>query len=606
MPGIAGIIRRESYQGIERDLGLMVESMRHEKDYVGSQYVNAELGLYLGLASHPSSLGHSMPIMSADKRYVLILVGEHFKLTEEHASQNGTGNLDDRARDLLHLFEESGDNCLDRLNGWFCGVAIDLKLRKATLFNDRYGMSRVYFHEGKEEFLFASEAKSLLRVRPALRAIDPEGLAQFLRFNCVMGNRTLFKGISLLPAGSSWVFAGGAVPQKGSYFNFREWEERPVLKGGEFYEKFEETVTRVFPAYMEGPQPVGLSLTAGLDTRVILAAAMGQKQPLPCYTFGGTWGETFDIRTARKLAAMCDKPFEAIKLNDQFLREFPSLTEQSVYMSDGTLDACGAHDVYFNRIARKLAPIRLTGKFGSEVVRTRRLIRSGDFPHAMLQPWFVPFLEEAQTFDHITKARHPLTRVVSEELPWYEYGKVAVEQAEVLLRTPYMDNRVIELMYQAPPEVRASRELQARYVYQKGGQLARLPTDLGVIGSGDGLLSKLTYIPLWILFKAEYTYLYAAPHWLTWADRKLERLRPERLLAGRQKYEGYRIWFKTHFADFIRDTLLSPRARLTEFFDPASVTRVVTGHTAGTHNYLNEVNKMLTVELIYSSLLAPQ
>jgi asparagine synthase (glutamine-hydrolysing) len=607
MPGIAGIIRREAYEGIEQDLNLMVKSMRHESDYAADQYVNAELGLYLGWVSHPCSLGHWMPVISADKRYVLIIVGEHFEHINRPASRNGNENLDSRTQDLLRLLEESGDKCLDRLNGWFCGVAIDLKLRRVTLFNDRYGMSRVYVHEGKEEFLFASEAKSLLRVRPALRAIDPEGLAQYLRFNCVMGGMTLFKGISLLPAGASWVFAGGAVPRRESYFNFREWEERPNLEGKEFYEKFEETVTTVFPAYMEGPQPVALSLSAGLDTRAILVAAMVRKQRLPCYTFGGTWGETFDIRTARKLAAMCDLPFEAIKLNDQFLREFPSLAQQSVYMSDATLDACGAHDVYFNRIVRKFAPIRLTGKFGSEVVRTRRLIRSGDFPRAILQSWFVSFLDEARTFDHITKARHPLTRVVTEELPWYEYGKVVVEQAELLLRTPYMDNRLIELMYQAPPEVRASRELQARYVYQNGGQLARLSTDLGVIGSGTGnqILSKLTYIPLWMLFKAEFTYLYAAPHWVTWADRKLERLRPERILAGRQKYEGYRIWFKTHFADFIRDTLLSPRARFTEFFDPGSVTRIVTGHTGGTRNYLNEINKMLTVELIYSSLLAP-
>ena len=189
MPGIAGIIRREAYEGIEQDLNLMVKSMRHESDYAADQYVNAELGLYLGWVSHPCSLGHWMPVVSADKRYVLIILGEHFEHINRPASRNGNENPDSRTQDLLRLLEESGDKCLDRLNGWFCGIAIDLKLRRVTLFNDRYGMSRVYVHEGKEEFLFASEAKSLLRVRPALRAIDPEGLAQYLRFNCVMGFR---------------------------------------------------------------------------------------------------------------------------------------------------------------------------------------------------------------------------------------------------------------------------------------------------------------------------------------------------------------------------------------------------------------------------------
>jgi asparagine synthase (glutamine-hydrolysing) len=603
MPGITGIIRRERYQDIERDLDRMVESMRHENDYVTGRYVNEELGVYLGWASQPCSLGRYMPLISGDKRHIVIVTGEHFGQPNQSAPRNCNGMPGYGAKNMLPLVEESGDGFFDRLNGWFCGIAIDLTLRKATLFNDRYGMSRVYVHEGDSEFLFASEAKSLLRVRPALREIDPKGLAQYLRFNCVMGGMTLFKRISLLPPASSWVFTGSAVAKKQAYFDFREWEERPTLSDEDFYEKFEETVTRVFPSYMEGTPPVGLSLTAGLDTRAILTAANGQNRKLPCYTFGGTWGETLDMRTARKLAALCDQPFEAIKLNDEFLHDFPQLARECVYISDGTHDACGAHDVYFNRIVRKFAPIRLTGKFGSEVVRTRRLIRSGDFPRHLLQPWFAALLDEVETFDEITKARHPLTRVVCEEIPWYEYGRVAVEQAEVLLRTPYMDNQLIELMYQAPPAVRASRDLQAKYVKRRGGRVADLPTNMDTIGSGNRILSKITYIPLWALFKAEFTYLYAAPHWLTWADRKLEKLRLERILSGRQKYEGYRIWFKTHFAGFLRDTLLNPAAHCTQFFDRASVVRVVTGHTAGNHNYLNEVNKMLTVELICSSLL---
>jgi hypothetical protein len=90
---------------------------------------------------------------------------------------------------------------------------------------------------------------------------------------------------------------------------------------------------------------------------------------------------------------------------------------------------------------------------------------------------------------------------------------------------------------------------------------------------------------------------------LTWLDRKLETLRPERFLAGRQKFEGYRIWIKTDLAQFIRETLLSPETRCTEFFQKTSLEKAVLRHIAGTHNYLNEINKMLTVELICSSLV---
>src|SRR5579864_4779292 len=284
MPGIFGIIRREPYEGIQRDLGLMAEEMRHETYYVGNQYVNREIGLYLGWWSHPSSLGECMPLISSDKRFVLVLEGENYPDHCRSASSGCNGNLKTNAEDLLRCIEERGDKCLEDLNGWFCGVIIDLALRRVTLFNDRYGMSRIYFHEGKDEFIFASEAKSLLRIRPALRAIEPRALAQLLRSYCVMGNESLFKGVTLLPGASSWVFDDGVIPQKRTYFDFAAWEEQPALAPGEFYEKFDETVSRVFPSYMGGPSRVALSLSSGLDRRLILAADGDGRRPLPCYT----------------------------------------------------------------------------------------------------------------------------------------------------------------------------------------------------------------------------------------------------------------------------------------------------------------------------------
>jgi hypothetical protein len=108
---------------------------------------------------------------------------------------------------------------------------------------------------------------------------------------------------------------------------------------------------------------------------------------------------------------------------------------------------------------------------------------------------------------------------------------------------------------------------------------------------------------LWALFKIEYIYLYATPHWITWLDRRLEKMRLERFIAGRQKFEGYRIWFKTRFADYIRETLLNPQAECTNFFDKKWIDRMVTRHLAGTHNYFFEINKALTIQLIVSTLL---
>lgn len=604
MPGITGIIRRERYRGIERDLQLMTEAMRHESFYAGGQYINRDVGLYMGWVAHPNTLGACMPFVCQDKQVVLIISGEHFQTHQGSASSTHEGIKEQNEEHFLSLYRESEERFLRSLNGWFSGVAVDLAKGKITLFNDRYGMGRIYWHQSDGEFIFGSEAKSLLRVRSHLRAIELDSLAEFVNFNCVLGNKTLFKGISLLPGASSWSFGGSAVPQKKKYFDFAEWEHQPTLPAREFFENFKDTVSSVFPRYATGHDKVGISLSAGLDTRLIISSVFGQGQNLPCYTFGGLWGETYDIRTARKLAQICGQPHEVIRINEQFLRDFGSYAQKSIYISDGTHDALGAHDVYFNQMAHKIAPIRLTGKFGSEVVRIRKLIAAWKFPRHIVRPEFASYLDAALPFSQVSDAAHPLTRVVSQEIAWGEYGRVSVEQAGTILRTPYMDNELVRLMYQAQPGVRTSRELQARYVIENGQSVARVPTNMGPIWPDHKLLSRATYLPLWALFKVEYVYLYSTPHWLTWIDRKLSKLKLERVIFGRQKFEGYRIWMKTHLADYLRDVLLRPSAQLSDFFDRDAVFNAVTGHLAGTHNYIFEINKMLTVELICSSLLA--
>jgi asparagine synthase (glutamine-hydrolysing) len=596
MPGIVGIIGKHQQDEIDDELGVMLRAMHHHPHYVRGQFVEEALGIRLGWLAHPGTLGDGMPWVSEDKRVILVMVGEQFACCR-------TSQHDEMKEEFLRLYEKSEEDFLRSLNGWFCGVALDLNRQRVILFNDRYGMGRLYFHEEGDGFLFSSEAKSILRVRPNLRAIDAESLAQFLRFNCVMGDRSLFKGISLLPAASAWIFDGSSNPKKKRYFDYAEWEQQPTIGDDQFHDKFNDTLSKIVPSYLAETGKVALSLTAGLDTRAILAAAGDQAGPLPCYTFGGAWGETFDIRTARTLAQSCHQPFEVIRITDGFLKDFSEYARRSVYISDGTHDVVGAHDIYFNEVARGIAPVRVTGKFGSEVVRTRKVVPTGEFPTHVLQDWFVPVVKNALTINQVSQKRHPLTRAVAEEIPWYEYGRVSVEQAAITLRTPYMDNELVALMYQADTSLRASRSLQARFVKSRRPEISGIPTNMGKVRENGQLMGRIAYGLYWALFKMEFVYLFVMPHWLTRIDRKLERLKPETIIAGRQKFEGYRIWLKTHLADFVRSTLLNPQARCSEFFEKKWVEKVVEGHTAGSHNYLNELNKMLTVELIYSTLL---
>jgi asparagine synthase (glutamine-hydrolysing) len=583
----------------------MTEAMRHEKHYSGGQHAIPELGLYVGWMGHKGAFGDCMPLVSRQQDVVLFFQGENYLDDETRARLNrsGAGVDDSNTRYLLDLYAEYGEEFFLRLNGWFSGVVADLRKKNITLFNDRYGMGRIYFYEGKDEFIFGSEAKSLLKVRPELRAIEPSALAEHLRYNCVLNNRSLFKNVSTLPHAAAWEFEGSVVPRKRSYFNFGEWEQQPRLSAAEFFPKFADTLSRVFPAYGRSSSKVAFSLTAGLDTRAIMAALKEQNRGMPCYTFGGPWRELYDISTARKLTQIFGQPFDTIKADGRFLKGFPDYARRAVHVSDGTHDVFGAHDIYFNEIARETALVRLTGKFGSEVVRIRNLVPSMTYPAGVIRPEIGAMVEGLPHFAQVSRDLHPLTRVVTQEIPWAEFGRVAVEQSQVVLRSPYMDNELVKLMYQAPVSTRGEGDLQEQYVKERSPELATIPTNLGRFAGGGRLANKLHYGPLWALFKVEYIYLYATPHWMTRIDRALEGLRLERFFAGRQKWEGYRIWLKTDFADFVRQTLLDPGAGYADFFERSAIEKMVMRHTAGTHNYLNEINRALSVELICSSLL---
>src|SRR5207253_2346260 len=118
---------------------------------------------------------------------------------------------------LVRAYEEQGPAFIEKLNGWFSGVVLDLRHDRAILFNDRYGLSRIYVHEHADGVYFSSEAKSLLRVLPSARQLDPVGLAEFCSAGCALQHRTLFAGISLLPPASRWIFSGGRPERKEIY-----------------------------------------------------------------------------------------------------------------------------------------------------------------------------------------------------------------------------------------------------------------------------------------------------------------------------------------------------------------------------------------------------
>src|SRR5215471_13027769 len=129
MPGVVGIISKGLRGKHEQDLGLMIDTITHEPFYKKGSYVNDQLGIYIGWTCHSGSYSDCLPIVNPKRDVVLIFSGEHFgdKSVTSDLAGNGCKSDPNSASSLLVLYEEDSEAFLRRLNGWYCGVIIDLR-----------------------------------------------------------------------------------------------------------------------------------------------------------------------------------------------------------------------------------------------------------------------------------------------------------------------------------------------------------------------------------------------------------------------------------------------------------------------------------------------
>ena len=95
----------------------------------------------------------------------------------------------------------------------------------------------------------------------------------------------------------------------------------------------------------------------------------------------------------KKLARATNQSHETISVTSTFFSEFPDLAQKSIYYSDGAMDVTGAVELFANRIARQVAPVRLTGNYGSEILRGNVAFKPGSLPESLFPPAFLDSLK---------------------------------------------------------------------------------------------------------------------------------------------------------------------------------------------------------------------
>lgn len=277
MCGIAGSLQLHDGSVDREQLRRMIGTIHHRgPDDIGI-YSHGPIGLAHARLSIIDLAGGHQPMSFAQDSFWITFNGEIFNYIELRDELIAKGHRFTSSSDtevLLHLYQEEGERCVERLNGQWAFAIWDAPGRKLFLSRDRFGVRPLYYTQTAGEFLFASEIKALLACPQVACAIDLHGLDQIFTFWVTIPPRTAFRDISQLPPGHSMVIQEGCVritpywtfdlaPQgaKGRATDNQLAEELLALL---------EDATRI---RLRSDVPVGAYLSGGIDSTVIAALA---------------------------------------------------------------------------------------------------------------------------------------------------------------------------------------------------------------------------------------------------------------------------------------------------------------------------------------------
>jgi asparagine synthase (glutamine-hydrolysing) len=303
-----------------------------------------------------------------------------------------------------------------------------------------------------------------------------------------------------------------------------------------------------------------------------------------------------------RVAGDCQQSLQVIQVVKEFLTGFPEYAQRTVSLTEGTVDLSRAADLYVSRKARDIAPAKIVGTYGSEIVRHAVMFKPVEPVAGLLSPDFLPHVHEAASTYALVRSQHPVTFAAFRQSPWYHHGVLALEQSQLTVHSPFLDNDFVRTVYRAPKSDNQG-DIRLRLIKDGNPALGRIPSDRAIGGDGGRLTSALRHAFQEFTFKAEYAYDYGMPQAVARIDHSLSAFRLERLFLGRHKFLHFRVWYRDQLASFVREILLDPLSLSRPYIQKAAVETIVEGHLKGNRNYTTAIHRLLTMELMHRLFL---
>ena len=370
MCGIAGIVRFSMNEYVEEDrLIRMRDVQRHRGPDGAGLWSEGPVGLAHRRLAIVDVAGGHQPMANEDESVWIVFNGEiynHQQLRPELEARGHHYRTRSDTETILHLYEEEGERCVERLRGMFAFALWDRVQGRLLLARDRLGIKPLYYACTDQELLFASEIKGILAAEAFRPEFNDAILPEFLASRFVAGQETFFRRVrKLLPGRTlSWSAAEG--------FRERRYWVPPVrndrstadmqVRGEEVRSKLESVVA----SHLMSDVPVGLFLSGGLDSTALAALmAPAAHSPMHAFSVGFSEAEANELPYARLAARAVGAEYHEVLVSPQeFFQALPRL----VWHEDEPIAFSSSVPLYFvSKLAQRHVKVVLTGEGADEL-----------------------------------------------------------------------------------------------------------------------------------------------------------------------------------------------------------------------------------------------
>jgi asparagine synthase (glutamine-hydrolysing) len=309
----------------------MTQTLVHRGPDDEGYFVDGPVGLGFRRLSIIDLSGGHQPMSDAEETVWVILNGEIYNFKELRAELEKRGcrfrtNSDTEV--IIHGYKEWGTEVLNHLNGMF-GLAIwDVRKERLLVARDAMGIKLVYFRVADGQLTFGSEIRAILAAGDSDPEVDPVALNLFLRFRYTPSPLTVYQGIRKLAPGEMLVVEAGKCREE-RWYNFTPIPFSSPKQDDEATRELLELYRGAVRRHLLSDVPVGLLLSGGLDSGLLLALMNEQGGPWPTYTIG--YGEAFEddeLADAAETASLLGARHVTVKLDQaEFEKSLPGIVD---------------------------------------------------------------------------------------------------------------------------------------------------------------------------------------------------------------------------------------------------------------------------------------